>query len=201
MNKPMDRLPRRAEDIPQSEIDVFQNKDRHTWVNIAKLFQVSQQTVHKNWKVYAGFPEDPNPQAVIDFMKVRQSGGSEPLSESMEEIREKREVKELEKVSIHVVKATLEVERLKGHLCEMGQLERTIGALLDIVMNTTNRLDGVFNSKLETHWLKKHKEKPPRKLVNAIREVSKDVAQELLESLSDEGTALFEAIEKEATGD
>ena len=76
MNKPMDRLPRRAEDIPQSEIDVFQNKDRHTWVNIAKLFQVSQQTVHKNWKVYAGFPEDPDPQAVIDFMKVRQSGGT-----------------------------------------------------------------------------------------------------------------------------
>ena len=187
MNKPTGRRARRAVDIPQHEVDKWQAMERHTWINIAKLFEVSIQSIKQSWRAWAGFPEKPDPQAIIDFMKVHQAGSDAPTSESMEDVREQRERKELEKVERQVDKLHLEVQREMGNLYVAAETEKAIGAMIDTVTNCLIRLDGISISNIEEYWLKKYKEQPPRKFIQAIRETSRDTAEAIAQALSDEG--------------
>ena len=194
MKQPARRALRAAE-IPQSVIDKYQAQ-KHTWINISQMFEVSQQTIVKNWRSYPGFPSSKDPQETVDFMIKYQSRDSTPISDDMAEVRDQRERKELEKVSRQVDKATLEVAELKKTLCRTDSAGKAINSMSDVLSNTLVRHDGICVEQCIKYWQRKFKDKPPRKVTDMLKAISKPVVDRIKEDLATEGEDMFKMLTK-----
>lgn len=75
-------------------------------------------------------------------------------------------------------------------------MERAFASVGDTLANTLIRLEGILIDELTSHWKKKHKEKPPRKLIDAIRKIARPSSDRIKEALADEGQAMQDDLRK-----
>ncbi len=186
-----------AKDITEEEL-IHAEGQRPSWTVIAKLFGVTATNVRENWRPIPGFPEENSKvREIVEFMKSHQSKrGGIPTTETMEEVREERERKELEKVSRQVDKATLEVADLKKVLYRADKVEKAMTAMEDTLSNTLVRHDGISVEALNKYWKRKFKEKPPRKVIDMVKAISKPVVERIKSDLAAEGVEMKKMLKK-----